>query len=115
MSTFGRGAAETVFEKAERPRHSVGAFISPATSKGTEKAWGTSDGNNVYHIMSSLSDYLYAVARRCRFRSRNTLDLAAAADLRELSEELDAKANECRHIECEIPVQIVSSKDRHGL
>ena len=114
MSTCGRGAVETVFEKAERPRHSVGAFVLPAASEA-KRAWGTSEGDNVYHIMSSLSDYLHAVAQRCRFRSRNTLDLTAAGDLRELSEELEAKANECRNIECEIPVQTGSSKDRRGL
>lgn len=112
-----RGAAarpKPFLKKLKAPAQRRGLYFT-YNFEGAQRTSGTSEGKNIYHIMSSLSDYLHAVARRCRFRSRNTLDLAAAADLRELSEELDAKANDCRNIECETPVQTASPKDRHGL
>jgi len=39
---------------------------------------------------------LMELARRCRFLSRNTLDLRTARELRKLSDELEAKAREAQ-------------------
>ena len=47
----------------------------------------------------SMSQFLQDVARRCRFWSNTSLDLAAASDLRQLATALEEKAQECRKAE----------------
>jgi hypothetical protein len=46
-----------------------------------------------------MSQFLQDVARRCRFWSNTSLDLAAASDLRQMATALEEKAQECRKAE----------------
>ena len=42
---------------------------------------------------TNVPTFLREIAERCRLRSRNCFDLAAASDLRVLADDLDSKAN----------------------
>jgi hypothetical protein len=53
--------------------------------------------------MSTLSEALIFLAAKCRFWSRNVMELGAAKDLRNMAAELDEKAQECKEIECPSP------------
>jgi hypothetical protein len=46
--------------------------------------------------MSNLRDFLHDSSQKCRSWSRNTTDLCLAEGLRELAQDLKAKAGECR-------------------
>jgi hypothetical protein len=51
--------------------------------------------------MSSLSDFLYSAARRCRLIGQSTYELGVKGDLRQLADEMDRHAKACEGTECE--------------
>ena len=48
-----------------------------------------------------LPEFMREVARRCRFRSRETFDLTAAQELRQTAADLEDKAFQCEGIDCD--------------
>jgi hypothetical protein len=48
-----------------------------------------------------LSEFMQEIARRCRFRSRETFDLTAAQELRQMAADLEDKAAQCEGIDCD--------------
>jgi hypothetical protein len=47
-----------------------------------------------------LPEFMREIARRCRFRSRETFDLTAAQELRQMAADLEDKALRCEGIDC---------------
>ena len=48
-----------------------------------------------------LPEFMQEIARRCPFRSRETFDLTAAQELRQMAADLDDKALQCEGIDCD--------------
>ena len=48
-----------------------------------------------------LPEFMREIARRCRFRSRETFDLTAAQELRQMAADLENKALRCEGIDCD--------------
>ena len=46
-----------------------------------------------------LPEFMREIARRCRFRSRETFDLTAAQELRQMAADLEDKALRCEGID----------------
>ena len=48
-----------------------------------------------------LPELLREIARRCRFRSRETFELRPAQELRQMAADLEDKALRCEGIDCD--------------